>query len=77
MYLFHGQDSELPLYIGKSVNLRVRVMDHFRTPREASLLRQTRRISVFEMAGDLGAQLLESQLIKSMRPLYNQKLRRV
>ncbi|MGW8276865.1 excinuclease Cho [Xanthomonas axonopodis] len=77
VYLFHGKDSGLPLYIGKSINLRMRVMDHFRTPREASLLRQTRRISVFEMAGDLGAQLLESQLIKSMRPLYNQKLRRV
>ncbi|MCC4607091.1 excinuclease Cho [Xanthomonas campestris] len=77
VYLFHGQDDGLPLYIGKSINLRGRVMDHFRTPREAALLRQTRRVSVIEMAGDLGAQLLESQLIKSMRPLYNQKLRRV
>ncbi|OAG67655.1 endonuclease [Xanthomonas floridensis] len=77
MYLFHGQDSTLPLYIGKSINLRARVMDHFRTPREAALLRQTRHISSVEMAGDLGAQLLESQLIKTMRPMYNRKLRRV
>lgn len=77
VYLFHGQSSTLPLYIGKSIHLRNRVMDHFRNAAEASLLRQTRSIQVIEMAGDIGAQLLESQLIKTLRPLYNQKLRRI
>ncbi|AOD14385.1 hypothetical protein BER93_06155 [Xanthomonas fragariae] len=49
VYLFQGDGRELPLYIGKSVNLRVRVMDHFRTLREESLLRQTRRVSVIQI----------------------------
>jgi excinuclease Cho len=35
----------VPLYIGKSVNLRSRVLSHLRNGDEASLLRQTRRIS--------------------------------
>lgn len=77
VYTFHGPPSDvLPLYIGKSVDIRGRVMDHFRTPEEAMLLRQARRISHVRTAGDIGAQLLEAQMIKAQNPLYNRKLRR-
>jgi len=77
VYIFHGPDGDkLPLYIGKSINIRTRVMDHFRTPIEARLLRQARRISHVRTAGDIGAQLLEAQMIKAQLPLYNRKLRR-
>jgi excinuclease Cho len=77
VYIFHGEDGDLPLYIGKSVNLRHRVLSHLRNPEEARLLRQTRRISHIGTVGEIGALLLESRLIKEQQPLMNQKLRRI
>lgn len=44
VYIFYGESENLPLYIGKSINLRSRVMAHFRAPDEASMLRQARRL---------------------------------
>jgi excinuclease Cho len=76
VYVFHGQENDLPLYIGKSVNLRQRVLSHLRNPDEARLLRQTQRISHTRTAGEIGALLLEASLIKQQQPLLNQKLRR-
>lgn len=76
VYTFHGQEGDLPLYIGKSVNLRARVLSHLRNPEEARLLRQTTRITHVRTAGEIGALLLEAQLIKQQHPLMNQKLRR-
>lgn len=76
VYVFHGQEGDLPLYIGKSVNLRSRVLSHLRNPDEARLLRQTTRITFTRTAGEIGALLLEAQMIKQQHPLMNQKLRR-
>jgi excinuclease Cho len=85
VYLFHGAPAPdghtgmrdgLPLYIGKSVNLRGRVLAHLRNPDEARLLLQTQRISHIRTAGEIGALLLEAQLIKQRQPLHNRKLRR-
>ena len=42
VYLFYGE-GPLPLYIGKSVNLRSRVLSHLRNRREARLLRYCRQ----------------------------------
>ena len=75
VYFFHGE-SDLPLYIGKSVNIRSRVLAHLRNADEARLLRQTRCISHTRTAGEIGALLLEAQLIKERQPLKNQRLRR-
>lgn len=76
VYTFHGQSGGLPLYIGKSVNLRARLLAHLRAPDEARMVRQTTRISHIRTAGEIGALLLEAQLIKREHPLFNQKLRR-
>ncbi|MDP2415935.1 MAG: excinuclease Cho [Hydrogenophaga sp.] len=76
VYVFHGQEGDLPLYIGKSVNLRQRVLSHLRNADEARMLRQTLRISHIRTAGEIGALLLEASLIKQQQPLLNQKLRR-
>jgi excinuclease Cho len=76
VYVFHGEDGDLPLYIGKSVNLRNRVLSHLRTVEEARMLRQTRRITHIRTAGEIGALLLEASMIKQQQPLLNQKLRR-
>jgi excinuclease Cho len=76
VYVFHGEEGNLPLYIGKSINLRSRVLSHLRNPDEANLLRQTRLITHIRTAGEIGALLLEARLIKQQQPLLNQKLRR-
>lgn len=75
VYIFKGEGT-LPLYIGKSVDIRSRVLSHLRTPDEASMIAQTRRIDFIETAGEIGALLLESRMIKEQTPLFNQRLRR-
>lgn len=60
VYFFHGDSDAMPLYIGKSVNIRSRVLSHLRTPDEAAMLRQSRRITWIQTAGELGALLLEA-----------------
>ena len=76
VYIFKGEGT-LPLYIGKSVDIRTRVLSHLRTPEEASMIAQTRRIDFIETAGEIGALLLESRMIKEQNPLFNQRLRRI
>jgi excinuclease Cho len=76
VYLFIGHDGA-PVYIGKSVCLRSRVLSHLRTPEEAAMLRDTARVEFLRTAGDIGALLLESRLIKQLQPPYNALLRMV
>lgn len=76
VYIFQG-DGKLPLYIGKSVDIRSRVLSHLRTPDEAKMIAQTRRIDFIETAGEIGALLLEAQMIKTHSPLFNIRLRRL
>jgi len=75
IYIFRDEQ-ERPLYIGKSVNIRTRVLSHLRTPEEVRMLQQTRHVEFRRTAGEIGALLLESRLIKDMQPLHNKKLRR-
>lgn len=89
VYLFYGAPpestdllpppAELPLYVGKSRNLRSRVLAHFtgshKGGQAARMLRETRRVDWVETAGELGALLLEAKLVKQLQPLYNKQLR--
>ncbi|WP_051560340.1 exonuclease domain-containing protein [Marinobacterium jannaschii] len=79
VYLFYGENDAL-LYIGKSINMRERVLSHFsealRSNKEMKLSQQTRRIEHIPCAGELSALLLESELIKQRQPVYNRRLRR-
>jgi len=79
VYIFYG-DSPLPLYVGKSVKLRSRVMSHFqaasRNAREMRIAQEIRRIEWIETAGELGALLLEARLVKERQPVHNRQLRR-
>jgi excinuclease Cho len=75
IYIFRDEH-EAPLYVGKSVNIRSRVLSHLRTPQEARMLNQSRRVEFCRTAGEIGALLLESRLIKELQPLHNKKLRR-
>jgi DNA polymerase-3 subunit epsilon len=79
VYRFFGVN-DLPLYIGKSVNLRDRVRSHFtsdyRNSNDHRLSAEIRRLDWIETAGELGALLLESRLVKEVAPLHNALLRR-
>ncbi|WP_019140892.1 hypothetical protein [Noviherbaspirillum massiliense] len=75
IYIFRDE-LDRPLYIGKSVNIRSRVLSHLRTPEEARMLQQSRYVEFQRTAGEIGALLLESRLIKEQQPLHNKKLRR-
>jgi DNA polymerase III subunit epsilon len=78
VYRFFGEDGAL-LYIGKSHSLRTRVLGHFAAEhsdaKEQKKARLVRRIDWVETAGDLGAQLKESEWIKAQKPLFNKRLK--
>lgn len=76
VYIFWGEGS-LPIYIGKSVDIRGRVLAHLRTEEEAEMMAQSRRVEFIETAGEMGALLLEARLIKQLYPLFNVRLRRL
>jgi len=79
VYRFYGLNS-LPLYIGKSSNLRERVGAHFsadyRSATDQRLSGEIRRIEFEETAGEIGALLREAALVKSLLPAHNHALRR-
>jgi DNA polymerase III subunit epsilon len=78
VYRFYGENDGL-LYVGKANSIRQRVLQHWQgaTGDEKSqrLAELTRRVEWTETAGELGALLLESRLIREMRPIYNRALR--
>ena len=91
VYLFFGEQADqggsaqpktaqIPLYVGKSIKLRSRVMSHFqaagREAREMRIAQEIRRVEWIETAGELGALLLEARLVKELQPLLNRQLRR-
>ena len=79
VYLFHG-DNDIPLYVGKGANIRRGVLSHFtagyKQDKRMQLAEEIRRIEWIETAGELGALLTESRLIKTLQPIHNRQLRR-
>ncbi len=79
VYLFYGEN-DLPLYVGKSKELKKRVLSHFAADhaaaREMNLAQQVRRIECIETGGEIGALLKEAALIKQLQPIHNRTLRR-
>jgi DNA polymerase-3 subunit epsilon len=76
VYVFYDAGGG-PLYVGKSINIRNRVLSHFssdhKSNKEMSLCQQVRDIKAIKTAGELGALLLESHLIKELYPIYNRR----
>ena len=79
VYLFYGEN-DVPLYVGKSIHLRQRVLSHFnadhRLYKDMRLSHQIRRLEWRATAGEIGALLLEAQLVKDLQPIHNRALRR-
>lgn len=80
VYIFYGENG-MPLYVGKSISIRDRVLSHFsgdlESPFEMKIAQQVKSIETKTTAGELGALICESDLIKKMQPLYNRKLRQM
>jgi DNA polymerase-3 subunit epsilon len=78
VYIFYN-DQGATLYVGKSTNIRTRVLSHFsddvNTNKEMQLAQHTADIQTIVTTGELSALLKESQLIKQMVPIYNRMLR--
>lgn len=79
VYLFYGENN-LPIYVGKAKDIRQRVLSHFsadlRSAREMALVQQVRRIDWIVTAGEIGALLKESALVKELLPTQNRQLRK-
>jgi DNA polymerase-3 subunit epsilon len=79
VYLFYDERN-VPLYVGKSINLRTRVLSHFSgdhsSGKEMRISLQLARLEWIETAGELGALLHEARLVKELLPVHNRMLRR-
>ncbi len=76
-YLF--DESQQLIYIGKSINLKKRVIQHLRNTGGKKALELRQRIAGIEVeltGSELVALLLESDEIKKHKPLYNRQQRR-
>lgn len=80
VYIFEDEFNN-PLYIGKSINIKKRVLSHFGhdhdDSKEFKIAQTVKNISTIVTGGELAALLLESQLVKKMQPIHNRKLRRL
>lgn len=73
VYVFYDKKDN-PLYIGKSINLKNRIKSHF--GKGASYFAdKVERIETIPTAGELGALIRESVMIKQSLPIYNVLLR--
>jgi DNA polymerase-3 subunit epsilon len=79
VYLFYGLNAH-PIYIGKSLALRTRVLTHFcadhGNAQDARLTQEVCRVEWEETAGEIGALLREAELVKTRLPAHNIALRR-
>lgn len=78
VYIFKDPKGAV-LYIGKSINMRQRVISHFRdmAAKEVKIAQQTTKIETIQTNSEVLALLLESRLVKQIQPIYNRQLRRV
>ncbi|HEC74384.1 MAG TPA: exonuclease [Methylophaga aminisulfidivorans] len=76
VYQFYDEAGVM-LYIGKSINIKDRVLSHFSSDhshhKELDISQQLHHIEWIETASDFGAQLLENEQIKQYSPRYNRR----
>lgn len=79
IYIFYDQNN-IPLYVGKSKNIKDRVSGHFLqvydSEKEMEMCQQVHRIDFKITVGELGALLMESELVKTLQPYYNKSLKK-
>jgi len=78
VYYFHNDNGDI-IYIGKSVNIKSRVMSHLSNndhKREIEMREKIASVTYEQTGSDLVASLLESSEIKKHKPVFNRSLRR-
>lgn len=80
VYIFEDSDGQ-PIYVGKSINIRKRVLSHFsqdnKVVKEMNLSLGVHNIKTIQTNSELESLILESKLVKQLLPIHNRKLRRV
>ena len=77
VYIFRNSNN-IPIYIGKSVNIKDRVLSHFSQNTLSSdfqICQQTKYIETIQTSNELEALIKESNLVKKLNPVYNRQLR--
>jgi DNA polymerase-3 subunit epsilon len=78
VYFFYNRSGDL-IYVGKSKNIRKRIMSHFsadvNSPKSQKMKQLVHRIDYRETGSELLALLLESDLIKRHQPAFNRSQR--
>ncbi len=78
VYRFYGEN-DVPLYVGKSINLRARVMSHFsgdhRVAKDMRIAAEVKRLDWITTAGELGALIEEARQVRELSPVHNRQLR--
>jgi excinuclease ABC subunit C len=76
VYIFKDKEKK-PLYIGKAINIEKRVKDHFKLKncsyKEKKLLEKTTKVESIRVDSEIEALLLEANLIKKYKPIYNEQ----
>ena len=77
VYYFHNSNGDV-VYVGKSINIKKRVAQHFskKTPKAEKLQRHVDSVTCTETGSELAALLLESEEIKRLMPFINRAQRR-
>jgi len=77
VYVFLNSQ-KLPIYIGKAINLRSRIKQHFSdesNPKEQLITKHTAYLKIFETNSEFEALVLEANLVRKFLPKYNAALR--
>ena len=78
VYVFKDKKN-VPIYIGKSANIKKRVNSHFNQriddPKESILIDKVKTIKAIRVDSEIEALILEANLIKKYKPLYNTQLK--
>ena len=72
-----NEDDKIPLYVGKAKNLRVRLRQYLASDdlKTSFLMRRAKHIRWIATDNETEALLLENNLIKKFRPVYNVRLK--
>lgn len=78
VYIFRDEHN-MPVYVGKSITLKKRVLSHFQstTLKELKISQQVHHVETIQTGSELAALILESKLVKELKPVHNRMLRRV
>lgn len=78
VYIFKDETGQ-PMYVGKSVTLKNRILSHFRdtSAREVKISQTVHHVETIPTGSELAALVLESKLVKELQPLFNRQLRRI